>query len=135
MNWWYQIDHHGGHHDCFTYNWKRQYYVAETFAHDLQPVASPMQLIAYASNRMYTSFDNINFLEGPERRRTRRKAKSHHRYETTDSDDALPLKPYRYSKGEDDGYTDPYDPDHGREASESTLYSQGGGEWGFRALR
>jgi len=76
-------------------------------------------LLAYLSNRMYTSFDNINFLDGPERRRTRRKAASKHQYQRTEIDE-LPLQTYDAREEQDSTYTDPYD-DH--KTQETTLYS------------
>jgi len=84
--------------------------------------------VAYAANRSYHSFDSINFLDGPERRRTRRNAKRNHKYEKTATDDAaLPLQSFGYSERQEDGLHAPYDPYHGLETSENTLHASGSG--------
>ena len=82
-----------------------------------------LQLIAYASNHSYHSFENINFLEGPERRRTRRRAAREHRYQIADADDMVPLRPQgqQSPRGQDYQYTDPYAHDH-----DTPLYAEGG---------
>jgi diadenosine tetraphosphatase ApaH/serine/threonine PP2A family protein phosphatase len=86
----------------------------------LLPVDFRLQLIAYASNHSYHSFENINFLEGPERRRTRRAARAGHMYQRTPSDDMVPLQPQQQSpRGQGYQYTDPY-------AHERELYAEGG---------
>ncbi|KIM71620.1 hypothetical protein PILCRDRAFT_830233, partial [Piloderma croceum F 1598] len=84
-------------------------------------------LIAYAANRTYHSFDNLDFLDGPERRRTRRKPILEHKYQRADTDDVVPMAAYSYSEPKEAVYTDPYDPyaEHPRDSSGQTLYSRG----------
>jgi len=87
-------------------------------------------LVAYAANRSYGSFEDINFLEGPERRRTRRNAGRDHLYEKTGTDDVVESpQPYGYSEpqGSNSMYTDPYDPYHGVDNAENRVNSRGGG--------
>lgn len=67
------------------------------------------QLIAYFANRAYHSFENIDFLNGPERRRTKRLARLAQKYEATATDDIIPLVPYSDKPVQGPGYTDvPY---------------------------
>ncbi|KIM88199.1 hypothetical protein PILCRDRAFT_3241 [Piloderma croceum F 1598] len=77
-------------------------------------------LIAYAANRRYHSFSNLDFLEGPERRRTRRNPPVFaNKYQRADTDDGdlVPLTSYPAPYG--GRYTDPYDSYyHSRKMSE-----------------
>jgi hypothetical protein len=108
------------HHGVVTYNRKSQYHAAESLAHDLPLASLLMQAIGYAANRRYNSFGSVNFLEGPERRRSQRQAKSEAQYQRTAATDGLTVQPHYDFKREDSGPTDLYDPYH--EISETTLY-------------
>ena len=81
-----------------------------------------LQLIAYAANRKYQSFENLDFLE---RRPTRRKPLLAHKYQRMDTDDVVPMASYSYSDSKDTGYN-PY-AEHSGDNSGQTLYSREGG--------
>jgi len=87
--------------------------------------------IAYAANRSYHTFDDVNFLEGPERRRSRRQAKFDLQYKQTQANDMnVPLTRLGYSYDEPQGQgpvsTEGFDPYRGVETSDNTLYSRAG---------
>jgi len=93
-------------------------------------------LIAYAANRSYNSFDSINFLDGPERRRTRRRARINRLFSGGQTEDTMvPGQTYEYSDSKEQGalYTDVYNPYHGVETSENALNLQDGAERRRRA--
>jgi hypothetical protein len=64
-------------------------------------------------------------MEGPERRRTRRRANVEHKYEKANIDEVAPMGSHHQS-GQLISEYDPYNPYHGPETSENTLYSRGG---------
>jgi len=83
-------------------------------------------LIAYAANRSYSSFNDVNFLEGPERRRSRRQQEYK---QQTQANDVIPLTPFNYDEPQENApiYTDTYNPYHGVGSEENALYSRAGG--------